>query len=209
MSHTRSADPPSPTRVLVIGDSLTYDAPDNWVNVLAARHPSVEPYIEAHGGWTTKSFFKAKFDGLAFANVPDAFDVLVILLGSNNLFEARGGSDAAVAEAVDGVRAIAAHVMRRSPDAGVVLVAPPTVALGNYQPPPPEDDRRMTEQSPAWLQKLGDAYRGLAADKGWGFVDLFPVLGDDDFFDAAHPTAAGQTKMADRIEPALLDRLRG
>jgi len=208
MPEPRPADPPTTTRLLVIGDSLTYDAADNWVRVLAGRLPGVEPYIEAHGGWTTRSYFKPKFDGVAFANVPERFDLLCLLLGSNNLFEAGGGSDAAVAEAVDGIEAIAAHVLARSPVAGVVLIAPPTVALCHYDPPPPAQERRISVDSPAWLARLGAAYRALAGRRGWGFVDLYPVLGEADFTDAAHPTAAGQAKMADAIEPAVAARLR-
>jgi lysophospholipase L1-like esterase len=190
-------------KVCAVSDSLTNEGPDNWLGMVAAADERIIPVAEAHGGWTTRSYFKSKFDGVAFAKAPSDADVFIILLGSNNLFEAEGGSDAAVAEAVEGVRKVAEHVLKISPRAGIVLAAPPTVCLRNNHNPTPKPTRRIDDSSPAYLAKLSTAYRDLAAREGWKFVDLYPLLSDSDFLDAAHPNERGNRKIAEAIGKAL------
>ena len=54
------------------------------------------------------------------------------------------------------------------------------------------------------IKRLGDAYRALADERGWAFVDLFPVLkAPDDFVDAAHATDAGNRKIAEAMRRAI------
>jgi lysophospholipase L1-like esterase len=192
---------------VAVSDSLTNDEPDNWLALVAAKHAGITAVAEAHGGWTTRSYFKEKFAGVAFARIPRDADVFLILLGSNNLFEAGGGSEAAIGEAVEGVQKIAAKVLAESPGAEIVLIAPPTIDLAKdpvrvTRP----DERGFTEETPVWLRKLGVAYRELALRRGWRFIDLYPVLGPEDFVDAAHPNAAGNRKMAEAVWSGLCNR---
>jgi hypothetical protein len=112
--------------VVAVSDSLTNEEPTNWLAMLGVMRPDIRVVAEAHGGWTTKSYFKAKFDGVAWASLPERADVAIILIGSNNLFEDRGGSDASVQEAVDGVQKIEAYLRAKYPDVRIILVAPPT-----------------------------------------------------------------------------------
>ena len=185
-------------RVLVVSDSLTNEEAGNWFMRWSRMGEGFEPFVEAHGGWSTHSYFREKFDGVAFANVPERFDVLVILIGSNNLFEAGGGSDEAVEEAAAGVERIAAHVLQDREGVEVVLIAPPTVvpARGGDAP---DAARRLDATSPGYLRKLGERYRALATRRGWRFVDLFPVLDENDFSDAAHPHDEGNRKVAEHV----------
>ena len=200
----KPTDPDTDDRpvVLAVSDSLTNDEPTNWLSLLGRMRPDVRTVAEAHGGWTTKSYFKAKFDGVAWASLPDGADVAVILIGSNNLFEDGGGSEASVAEAVDGVERIEAQLRAKYPDVRVLLAAPPTCVPRRETDP--AADRRVADHSPQFLARLSEAYRRLAARRKWAFVDLFPLLeAPADFTDAAHPTDAGNRKIAAAIGPTL------
>lgn len=190
-------------KIVAVSDSLTNDEPTNWLALLGKKL-NVAVVAEAHGGWSTRSYFKDKFRGEAFARVPADADLAIILLGSNNLFLDEGGSDATVAEAVAGVQQVAAHVRTLAPKARIMLVAPPTVALKNNKLPTPKPKRRIDTHTPGELAKLSRAYRALAQQKGWLFADLYPVLTDADYIDAAHPNAAGNARIAEVIAATLL-----
>jgi lysophospholipase L1-like esterase len=191
-------------KAVVVSDSLTSHEPTNWLARVQARLPGVELVAEAHGGWTTMSYFRERLAHEAFRNVPGDAELCVILLGSNNLFEAVGGSDEAVAEATAGVVRVAEHVRKLSPSAkDVLLLAPPKVVLTNVDPASRTQQRRIDTHTPAYLAKLGASYRALASRRGWRYVDLLPVLSDDDYLDAAHPNAAGHVKLAEAISPAI------
>jgi lysophospholipase L1-like esterase len=188
--------------VVAVSDSLTNEEPTNWLAMLGVMRPDIRVVAEAHGGWTTKSYFKAKFDGVAWASLPERADVAIILLGSNNLFEDRGGSDASVQEAVDGVQKIEAYLRAKYPHVRVILAAPPTCVPERWTDR--TGDRRIDEHSPKYLGKLSDAYRQLAARRGWEFVDLYPLLeSPGDFVDAAHATEQANRKIAAAIGQAV------
>jgi lysophospholipase L1-like esterase len=194
----------SKLKIVVIGDSLTSDEPANWATLVQARLPAVEVVTEAHGGWSTTSYFRERLAHEAFQRVPGDAGLCVVLLGSNNLFEAEGGSEAAIVDATEGVVRIVEHVQKLSPSArDVLLIAPPTVALKFVEPESLKLTRRIDRHSPHFLAKLSAAYRALAASKKWRFVDLFPLLSEDDYVDSAHPTAAGQLKLAHAITPEI------
>lgn len=194
----------NPRHIVAIGDSLTNEEPDNWTAHARVRLPGVRLAVEAHGGWSTHSYFRERLAHVAFANVPADAELCVILLGSNNLFEARGGDAAAVLDAVAGVRRIAAHVRTLAPGLrDILLLAPPTVALRHLTPADRALSRRVDQQSPLYLGQLSHAYRELAGRLGWRFADLFPVLTEADYVDPAHPGPDGQRKLADVIVPAI------
>jgi lysophospholipase L1-like esterase len=205
-THAPGRNPGAPSDrrpvVLAVSDSLTNDQATNWLAVLGGMRRDIRTVAEAHGGWTTKSYFKKKFDGVAWAALPERADVAIILIGSNNLFEDRGGSDASVKEAVDGVEKIEAHLRARYPRVQVVLAAPPTCVPERWTDR--TSDRRIDVHSPKYLGKLSEAYRRLAGRRGWEFVDLFPLLeGPADFVDAAHPTAEANRRIAAEIRQAV------
>lgn len=197
-------------KIVVVSDSLTNTNLNNWLALVQARVPGVELVAEAHGGWSTRSYFREHLAAQAFAKVPPDANLCIILIGSNNLFEAAGGSDAAVAEATTGVVRIIDHVRKLAPSvSSVLLLAPPTVALKNLDPATANQPRRVDQHSPVYLGKLSAAYRQLAAQQGWQFADLFPVLSDNDYVDVAHPNADGNRKLADVIVPALTAWVKG
>ncbi len=195
--------PPFPFRkITTVSDSLTNGEPTNYLGLLGrALGAAVAP--EAHGGWTTSSYFREHLREEAFARLALDADLCILLIGSNDLFEDCGGSDASVRGAVLGVQRIAGYVCERIPGIRFLLVAPPTVCLEKVVPADPPQARRIDAHTPDMLRKLSEAYRELAAGKGWLFANLFPVLGDGDFLDAAHPTATGNQKMADVIAATL------
>ena len=184
-------------KIVAVSDSLTNDQPDNWLALLGAKCPGCAMISNSYGGWTTKSFFKEKFRDIAFANIPPDAAVFILLLGSNNLFEAQGGSDAAVQEATEGVDRLAAHLLTMSPGAEILLAAPPGVVVSRERLTEPKPERRIDAYTPGFLAKLSDSYRHLAARRGWRFVDLLPLLAENDFADAAHPNKEGNRKMAE------------
>ena len=186
-------------KVVAVSDSLTNEDPCNWLAMVGRQVPGIEVVSEAHGGWTTTSYFKEKFNGIAFAKIPRDADLFIILLGSNNLFEAQGGTDAAVAEATEGVRRISEHLLRLSPGASILLVAPPTVALKNNVLPDPKPERRVDNHTPRYLAELSRSYRAFAARRNWRFVDLLPLLDEGDYMDTAHPNDNGNRKIASAI----------
>jgi lysophospholipase L1-like esterase len=192
-------------KIVAVSDSLTNDRPDNWLALLGTKLPKAMMVANAYGGWTTETFFKERFKDVAFAKIPRDAGLFIILLGSNNLFEDAGGSDASVNEATNGVQRLAKHLLSLSPGARIMLVAPPTVALKNNHLPDPKPARRIDAQTPEYLSKLSKSYRTLAARQGWFFADLFPVLDQRDFVDAAHPGKAGNRKIADTIWRALVN----
>jgi lysophospholipase L1-like esterase len=109
-----------------------------------------------------------------------------------------------VHEACEGVERIADRVRRESPDARVLLVAPPRVVLEKLPPDSnTQGDRLILPETLGWLERLGDAYRKVAERNGWTYLTLFPLLDKADFADAAHPNAAGNRKMADAVLRAL------
>lgn len=191
---------PNPTlrgKIVAVSDSLTGERPENWLALLGARFPGCTMVSNSYGGWTTRSFFKDKFKDVAFAKIPSDAMMFILLLGSNNLFEAQGGNDEAVREATEGIERLAAHLLRMSPGAEIVLAAPPGVALRHNKLPDPKPERRIDDHTPGFLAKLSRSYRELAARRGWRFVDLFAVLREEDFADAAHPNREGNRKMAE------------
>jgi len=192
-----------PRIVTVVGDSLSNTEPDNWVALVAQSRPDLHFTVEAHGGWTTHSYFKPKFDGIAFAQIPAHVDLFILLLGSNNLFEDQGGRDATLVAITDGIRRIADHLTTRSPQAQFLLVAPPTVCLRNNTSATRQPDRLIADHTPHYLRQLGQHYRQLATNNGWEFVDLYPLLTDDDFLDVAHPNPSGNRKIAQAILTVL------
>jgi lysophospholipase L1-like esterase len=189
-------------KIVAVSDSLTNEEPDNYLALLGARL-QVSVVANAFGGWTTTSFFRDRFKDIAFAKIPHDADLFLLLLGSNNQFEAAGGTEASIADAVAGVQKLAAHLLTFSPTAQFLLVAPPTVILEKNVLPTPLPVRRIDRQSPAILAQLSQAYRALAQARQWLFVDLYPVLGADDFMDACHPNPAGNRKIVEVIAPVL------
>ena len=190
-------------KIVAVSDSLSNDEPTNYLALLGSRF-NVAVVANAHGGWTTRSYFKDKFKEIAFARIPADADLFILLIGSNDLFEDRGGSEASIAQAVQGVQKLAAHVLTSSPSARILLVAPPIVVLKNQPAPDPNAERRIDTHTPGMLARLAVAYRQLASEKHWYFADLQPVLTEDDYLDAAHPNPAGNRKIADALAAALI-----
>jgi len=192
-------------KITVISDSLTNDEPENWLSLLPDMAPGITVAANAHGGWTTHSFFKEKFRDAAFTRVEPDTDVFILLVGSNNIFEDFGGSDEAVRLAVAGVERIAGRALALAPRAGVLLAAPPNVALANVQFQMTTPPRRILPETPFFLAELGAEYQRLAGRRGWMFVNLFPLLEDVDFADAAHPNPAGNRKIAAAVLKTLIE----
>jgi lysophospholipase L1-like esterase len=195
--------PAHPLRnILAVSDSLTNEEPTNYLSILG-RTLNIPVIAEAHGGWSTTSYFRERLKDQAFAKVPHDADLCLLLLGSNNLFEDAGGSPASIADAVAGIQKIAAHIRVLAPQSRFLLVAPPTVALKNNHLPDPKPQRRIDTHTPQMLAELSRAYRQLASEKKWLFADLFPILTEDDFVDSAHPSPIGNQKIADALLPII------
>ncbi|MBD3317230.1 MAG: hypothetical protein GF344_15695 [Chitinivibrionales bacterium] len=196
-----------PIRINAIGDSLLSDAPEGWLQQLAARYSHIEFVGESHPGWSTISFFKPHFSQKVFNRIVPPADAVIALAGSNDLFEDDGGGVASVRQATSGIKKLIVHMLERCPSAQAVIMAPPTVALCNQKEPQPRGGRCIHAQTPLWLAKLSESYRELAQNEGWTYINLFPLLQDSDFIDTAHPNEKGHAKIATAVETALSDFL--
>lgn len=189
-------------KITTVSDSLTNSSPTNWV-ALVGKELGAKTQPEAHGGWSTSSYFRERLQHEAWANLPTDADLCIILIGSNDLFEDGGGSEKSIEAAVAGVQKLAAYVETKSPGVRFMLAAPPIVCLKNVKVENPLPQRRIDQHTPAVLAQLSQAYRELAAQKGWLFVDLQPVLNENDFVDAAHPNDEGNQKIASAVVRAI------
>jgi|GEM_PF-2011308 len=201
-SHKAAESPMKLKKITTVSDSLTNSDPHNWI-ALVGKELGVATQPEAHGGWTTTSYFRERLQHEAWANLPADADLCIILIGSNDLFEDAGGSEKSVQAAVAGVQKLAAHVETKSPGVRFMLAAPPIVCLKNVKVENSLPQRRIDQYTPAMLARLSQAYRELAARKGWLFVDLQPVLSEDDFVDSAHPNNEGNRKIAAAVVRAI------
>ena len=206
--------------VLCFGDSLTWGynpgtgtrlpAPDRWPNVLAdALGPDVTVIAEGLNGRTTTvdSPFRAMRSGAAMlpalleSHAP--VDVVVIILGTNDLQTALGLSANYAASGIASLLDIVARSLagpdRRSPRA--LVVSPPHIMA------PSGFVGVLWEGREAESQRLADRYAPVAAITGAAFFDAAAVVSPS-IADGVHLDAAGQRILGIRLAAevsALLD----
>ena len=169
------------TRLICFGDSNTYGydprgflggryAPaDRWVDILAAET-----------GWTIRNLGQ---NGREIPSAVPAFqddtDLLIVMLGTNDLLQGRSPEQAA--ERLD--RFLSGVSLDRS---RVLLIAPPPMALGDWVP-----EQRLIEHSRAFALLC----KALAGRMGVRFVDA-GAWGVSLAYDGVHFTEAGHRAFA-------------
>lgn len=207
-AHAVAAD--ARRKVLFLGDSLGFGEfarevePDRrFTHLLSIEDPSVAIADLGRHGWATSTYLKRQDE--AVASIPRDAAVIFIQLGANDL-RLHGHSDETVRQAVVRMDKLADAVGRQAKDARLVILSPITMF--------PEElpDRLRNEgfgpESPEYLKQLGEAYAALARRRGWGFVDLYPVVASQaNTLDGAHPNAVGHARIAGAIWPTLKELL--
>lgn len=197
--------------VLCFGDSITWGfhpgtgtrlpMPDRWPTVMAtALGPDVTVIAEGLNGRTTTfdSPFRAMRSGAAMlpalleSHAP--IDVVVIMLGSNNLQTALGLSANYAASGIASLLDIVARSLagpdRRPPRA--LVVSPPHIIA------PSGFTGVLWEGREAESQRLADRYAPMAAMAGAAFCDAAAVVSPG-IADGVHLDAAGQRLLGTRL----------
>ena len=175
-------------RVVCYGDSNTYGYdPRDW---FGGRYPADSRWVDLLAGATGWQVINAGMNGRGIpcggAALPDGIDLMIIMLGSNDLLQ---GSTPAQA-AADMETFLRELPMER---ARILLVAPPPMRLGAWVPHPSlvRASAELAEQYRALARRLGTAF----ADAGeWG-VELSG--------DGVHFTPAGHRAFAAGLLKAL------
>ena len=186
-------------RVMCLGDSNTYGfdprsyigdrypAESRWVDILAAK-TGWEVINEGENGRSIPRW-SFELEILQRTAVDDSIDLLIIMLGSNDLLQ---GADAELT----GKRMDAFLAWLPIPLSRVILVGPPPMQPGAWV-----FEARLLEES----KKLSDIYRKVSVSKELRFADAgewgIPLA-----FDGAHFTEEGHKIFAERLYQYLLQQ---
>ena len=177
-------------KVVCYGDSNTYGYdPQGW---FGGRYPAGTRWVDRLAEVTGWEVMNAGMNGRSIPGrgvvLPASVDLLIVMLGSNDLLQGTSPSEAAadMEHFLGGLEVKGEHVL---------LVAPPPMKLGTWVPHPDlvEKSIRMAEEYRALAARLGIRF----ADAGqWGVA----LSGD-----GVHFTPAGHHAFADGLLAALTD----
>lgn len=173
--------------VLFLGDSLIEHGP--WAHAL----PEYRTVNQGAGGDTALGVHSRLRHALTVPDLGGGPDAVVLMIGTNDLT-----LKVPVPEIADGVGAILADLATRATEAHLVV---------NSVPP-------RTARMRGKLRALNEAVRAVTAEQGGDFVDLWPVLADEDGRlradltpDKLHLNDAGYEAWISVLRPALRARL--
>lgn len=187
-------------RLLALGDSYTaatgVEEDERWPNVLARRlrsegHDVAEPELVATGGWTTRELL----DGLDAASLDGEFDVVAILIGTN---------DAMSNFSLDRYRKEFRRVLERAVErAGGDASRVVALTLPDYSVTPAAD-RIGVEKAKRDVRTFNDIIREEAEAAEAQVVDIAPISDRIEeqpelLADALHPGPEIHAAWADRM----------
>ncbi|WP_435119511.1 SGNH/GDSL hydrolase family protein [Halolamina sp. C58] len=192
----------TPARVLALGDSYTIgtgvDPDERWVSKLVDRlreagESVADPVVIAENGWTTDDL-----DGAIRERDPDGpFDLVTLLIGANNCFQAESASEFEPKFRTMLDRALG---FAEEPDSVVVITVP------DYTLTPVGRENEPDEHAER-LERYNEIVREAARAEGTRLVDVVPtskrvaedgslVAGDD-----LHPAPEQHDLWLERIVP--------
>ncbi len=194
------------SKVICFGDSITYGlAPThgvgdgtNWVDVLETKCATVET-INAGRNWRAVTDAEALPALRATLQQHPDVEVVILWLGTNDMIgytpKRLPKILAAMERVIDLTRAL-------RPRAKVVLCAPPGInpaMLSEMH----TDICGFDLKTLRHLERLGQAYRALAARKRVHFISLFDAVSPPNFIDGVHPSREGHAQIAEAMRRGL------
>jgi lysophospholipase L1-like esterase len=197
-----TAAPSKPKRfkgkVLIVGDSLTagdgVNADVAFPAVLDRFSDDYQIISQGRSGWPTSAYLRRIDEVLK--TLPTDAEHILIQLGANDL-RVNGHEEEAIRQAAKNMRRLTLIFREHASHAKITWIAPPTMVPNELTDR--LEEAGFGEHSPAWIERLGQAYVPAAARVDCGVIDLFPVLKPGDTVDGAHPNAAGHRKLAATI----------
>lgn len=183
-------------RILCYGDSNTYGYdPRSW---FGGRYPKQTRWT----GRLSESGYDVINEGENGRTIPvsewmlertlavfqhhEPFDLLCVMLGSNDLLSIPAATAYDVTERMD---AFLTYMLEGEPGMEVLLLAPPAMHRGEWV----TEDRLITESA-----RMAECYRELAAQHGILFADA-EAWGIETGFDGVHYTENGHAAFAEGI----------
>jgi lysophospholipase L1-like esterase len=170
----------------------------SYVGRLAARAKAdgvaLEVVRDGRSGWTTGDYLKHA--DAVLAKTPADATIITFQLGGNDT-RLPGTADAIAARAAADMEQLIARYRTRAPRARIVLLSPTAFDVAHESAALKKAG--FTDQTPARLRSVTDAYRALAERIGVGFIDLSGVPSPGHTVDGLHPDAIGHAEMADAV----------
>lgn len=194
--------PPQKT-LFVFGDSIVggegVGPSESFVQLLAADHTDWDVRGLGAPGWSIANYLP-RADDLA-RDLPSETKLVIVLLGTNDCRTSEP-DDALVQRTRQQLGEFAQRLGAARPTARIALVAPPSVNAANLSSR--LRNAGFGENSAARLKKFGPAFQEVARQRGYAFLDLFPVVSASNLPDGVHPNAAGHRQIAEAMEKAFL-----
>ena len=207
----RAQTKPAGGLLVCIGDSITAGEPrqivgegNDYVSLLRKQAKAAGENLRVQGqgrsGWTTGDYAR-NVDAMV-REMPAEATIVTIMLGTNDTRMDAAPQEIAE-QAVANLRKLVAGYAKKAPAARFVILSAP--ALYPDLLDQPMKDANYTEDGPAEVAALRDAYKAMAEEDGHAFVDVSDLPSHDKSVEGVHPDAAGHAELADRIWQALQD----
>lgn len=197
---------PAPGKLVCVGASITQGhgvaAGKSYVDRLRAKAKAdgiaLAVVGEGRGGWTTSDYLAHAKQ--VVATVPTDTTVIAFELGINDT-KWPDRAPAMADKSSANLKRLIHLYHRRVPGAQLVVLSPTACEPDHMSKAVRQAG--FGSQTPARLRAVADAYRVLAGQQGWGFVDLAALPTPGHTVDGLHPNPAGHAQIADAVWAAL------
>ena len=153
---------------------------------------------DGRSGWTTGDYLKHA--DAVVAKMPADATIVTFQLGGNDT-RSHDAADVVARRAAADMERLIGLYRAKAPHARFVLLTP--TAFDTAHESAALTKAGFTDQTPARLAAVADAYRALATRLDVGYVDLSTVPSPGHTVDGLHPDAVGHAEMADAIWAGL------